>query len=163
MLVPRLAAPRRSRGVLGPSLAENRPKTDPQISGQTAFGYPVKHYRHALLRRGHLLTPLMSRGSTVLPWNLLANGWPTNSRVKFALQSIGCFLSGSPSGARRFDRLPGICFIANLAHNFTGYFAKQSIGCSLSWVSSGAQWLNRLLGIGLTAHLRTKGPTQIPG
>ncbi len=33
--------PRRSRGVLGPSLAENRPETDPQISGQTAFRYPT--------------------------------------------------------------------------------------------------------------------------
>ncbi len=33
--------PRRSRGVLGPSFAENRPKTGPEISGQTAFRYPV--------------------------------------------------------------------------------------------------------------------------
>jgi hypothetical protein len=31
--------PRRSRGLLGPSLAENRPKNDPEISGQTAFRY----------------------------------------------------------------------------------------------------------------------------
>ncbi len=29
--------PRRTRGVLGPSLAETRPKTDPTNSGQTAF------------------------------------------------------------------------------------------------------------------------------
>ena len=29
-------------GVLGPSLAENQPKTDPNISGQTAFKYPVR-------------------------------------------------------------------------------------------------------------------------
>ena len=29
--------PRRSRGALGPSLAENLSKTDPKIPGQTAF------------------------------------------------------------------------------------------------------------------------------
>lgn len=33
--------PHRSGEVLGPSLAENRPTTDPAISGQTAFKYPV--------------------------------------------------------------------------------------------------------------------------
>ncbi len=32
--------PRPSRGVLGPSLAKNQPKTDPEISGQIAFRYP---------------------------------------------------------------------------------------------------------------------------
>ena len=34
--------PRRSRRVWGPSLAENRPKTDPTISGQV-FRYPASH------------------------------------------------------------------------------------------------------------------------
>ena len=32
--------PFRSRGALRPRLAEHRPKTDPSISGQTAFRYP---------------------------------------------------------------------------------------------------------------------------
>ena len=32
---------RRSGVVLGPSLDEHRTKTDPEISGQTAFRYPV--------------------------------------------------------------------------------------------------------------------------
>ena len=31
--------PRRSRGVWGPSLAENAPKTGPKVSGQTAYRY----------------------------------------------------------------------------------------------------------------------------
>ncbi len=37
--------PRRSRGVLGPSVAENRPNTDPNIFGQTAFRYPISRAR----------------------------------------------------------------------------------------------------------------------
>ncbi len=42
MLQPALQdEPRRSRGVLGPRLTENLPKTDPEISGQTAFRYPA--------------------------------------------------------------------------------------------------------------------------
>ena len=32
--------PRRSRGVLGPSLADNRPKTGPKNTRQAAFRYP---------------------------------------------------------------------------------------------------------------------------
>ena len=35
--------PRRSRGVLGPSLAEHRPKTGPKSSGQTASRHPVQY------------------------------------------------------------------------------------------------------------------------
>ena len=40
--------PRRSRGVWGPSLAENGPKTGPDISGQIAFRYPVYRERYRL-------------------------------------------------------------------------------------------------------------------
>jgi hypothetical protein len=39
---PALQTPRRSGGLWGPSLAGSRPKTDPIISGHTAFKYPRK-------------------------------------------------------------------------------------------------------------------------
>ena len=38
---------------MGPSLAENRPKTDPKISGQTAFRYPA----YELIRFGDIHGP----------------------------------------------------------------------------------------------------------
>ncbi len=52
--------PRRSRGVLGPSLAGNRPKTDPKISGQIAFRYPEGH-------RGGLLQGLVVCSPVIQP------------------------------------------------------------------------------------------------
>jgi hypothetical protein len=42
--------PRRSRGVLGPSLAEHRPKTDPTNSGQTASNEPLRYIGPAGVR-----------------------------------------------------------------------------------------------------------------
>ncbi len=53
--------PRRSGGALGPSLAENRPNADPEISGQTAFRYPALKVKQKKKKKNLLLLGVRSQ------------------------------------------------------------------------------------------------------
>ncbi len=77
--------PRPSRGVLGQTLADNGPNTGPNISGQTAFRYPVNTFY-----LGTLTLSLIYPGSVHTGWRSPRSRYTSNRGI---LPKTGLFVA----------------------------------------------------------------------